>query len=392
MVRSLAEALVLGLDADLMKRLAALSPTHQGTIILRKQKPLLWFEISATGKTVVHRQRPTEHETADLDQILADSALINAYRSSIESTRAVQMATRIIDPIYGSLERVTRADYERIRPWAPLLEQVAYRGATQATMTADALRRAILDKLRLGIPADVASLDAYWCAIHLGAHLLLISSDPNSTWLGDLAAHFDWARWTPTFWLVRERTTWLAAAAARSSMAFGESAVPIYLKALRNSRHPMIAFDALFGLASIGLSEPVIGSHLAKELRDAKAKHMPFVEAHHDYFEIAYENAIHLILHRTLGSGSFRAYAELGWYSKGAEGMATRPGFLSDPAALIEPRLFRGFAMLPFVVSSEAPAHYPQRSRFARRGPRSLHSQIETIFRRAWVPDLKHLH
>jgi hypothetical protein len=85
-------------------------------------------------------------------------------------------------------------------------------------------------------------------------------------------------------------------AVALALMAFGASAVPVYLKTLRNSRQPMTAFDALSGLTFYRDAEPDRGSELAKELRDAKEKHVPFVEAHQDYFDIAYGNAIDLMV------------------------------------------------------------------------------------------------
>jgi hypothetical protein len=37
-----------------------------------------------------------------------------------------------------------------------------------------------------------------------------------------MADQFVWEQWTPTFALVRERTIWLAARAARLAAAFGE--------------------------------------------------------------------------------------------------------------------------------------------------------------------------
>ena len=64
---------------------------------------------------------------------------------------------------------------------------------------------------------------------------------------------FDWINWTPTFTLLRERTVWLAACAARSAAAFGEPVVERYLSPLGRASHPFKIFDALFGLTAIAL-------------------------------------------------------------------------------------------------------------------------------------------
>jgi hypothetical protein len=70
-----------------------------------------------------------------------------------------------------------------------------------------------------------------------------------------MAKSFTWTNWTPTFPLVRERTVWLSAAAARSAIAFGAAVVDRYVDALVRATHITQLFDALFGLTAIALSD-----------------------------------------------------------------------------------------------------------------------------------------
>src|SRR6202043_1893948 len=90
----------------------------------------------------------------------------------------------------------------------------------------------------------------------VGQLTLLASSNEARPWLASMAKSFVWENWTPSFVLLRERTFWLAAIAARSAAAFGESVVEGYLRRLSQAKHPMMTFDALFGLTAIALANP----------------------------------------------------------------------------------------------------------------------------------------
>ena len=92
-----------------------------------------------------------------------------------------------------------------------------------------------------------------------------------SPWLNVMASQFSWTMWTPTFPLLRERTAWLAACAARPALAFGEPVIGRYLAALSKAEHPMKAFDALFGLvAKISIGELSLGSGSPREQHYAR--------------------------------------------------------------------------------------------------------------------------
>ena len=69
-----------------------------------------------------------------------------------------------------------------------------------------------------------------------------------------MAKSISWTSWIH-FPIVRERTLWLAAAAARSAIAFGAEVVDRYVDVLGRATHVTQLFDALFGLTAIGLSD-----------------------------------------------------------------------------------------------------------------------------------------
>jgi len=60
------------------------------------------------------------------------------------------------------------------------------------------------------------------------------------------------------------------AIAARSAAAFGESVVEGYLKRLTQAKHPMMVFDAFFGLSAIALANPSSKAAIIAELRSLR--------------------------------------------------------------------------------------------------------------------------
>jgi hypothetical protein len=112
-------------------------------------------------------------------------------------------------------------------------------------------------------PVRNTGLIEYWNVLHGMGHTVLLAFTPGSRpWLVDMAGSFVWVNWTLSFALLRERTLWLAALAARAAVAFGEPVIEKYLSALSFATHPMKSFDAIFGLIAIALDQ----SHIANEL------------------------------------------------------------------------------------------------------------------------------
>jgi hypothetical protein len=151
----------------------------------------------------------------------------------------------------------------------------------------------------------------------------------------DMANSFVWENWTPSFVLLRERTFWLAAIAARSAAAFGESVVESYLRRLSQAKHPMMVFDALFGLTAIALA-------LTRD---------------HSVYLISYESAVRVLSGPSVEQREFR---ELHWRSGSANGMATRPALIGDPTVRSASGEYLGFSMLPFVTDSSRDEHFPK--------------------------------
>ncbi len=116
-----------------------------------------------------------------------------------------------------------------------------------------------------------ARLAQYWMAMHAMGNTILLSSAPEANpWLSDMAKRIQWVSWTPTFPLLRERTLWLAACAARSAIAFGIDVVEKYLRVVSHATHPVRVFDALYGLSAIALEDADAARSVLAELRSLK--------------------------------------------------------------------------------------------------------------------------
>jgi hypothetical protein len=242
--------------------------------------------------------------------------------------------------------------------WAPVIEHEAY-GAGFAAMT-------LLDEMRPQVLASLATThDAiifrYWRLVHSLANLTMVAADRGARpWLSHMADEFVWADWTPTYPLVRERSVWLAACAARSAAAFGEPVIEKYLSALRNARHPVKVFDALFGLVAIGIAEGGAAKSIRGELRSLWKAIDEEASFHGDHIRAAYEDAI-----VTLAGESFseqRSVLEsvgLKWRSKSEHGLATRGALRRDPVRFYTGGHTLGFAILRTVFETAPRDFYP---------------------------------
>jgi len=161
----------------------------------------------------------------------------------------------------------SREQYTVLRHWSPLLEQLAYKSGARLSILLDLLRPEIKENLTADAEKAHPQLYLYWSALHVMANLILLASDAECRpWLDEMASRLSWAMWTPTFPLLRERTVWLAACAARSAVAFGEPVIGQYLATLSKAAHPMKAFDALFGLVAIALGREVAADSILSEI------------------------------------------------------------------------------------------------------------------------------
>jgi hypothetical protein len=177
-----------------------------------------------------------------------------------------------------------------------------------------------------------------------------------------MAASFTWTKWTPTLPLVRERTVWLAAAAARSAVAFGAGVVDRYADILRRATHVTQIIDALFGLASIGLSDgnvrQAIAGLIAAEGNVAARRLMTGAE----FGEAAFRSAASCLTEKEDETPvDYDLLDRLSWRPASLRGLGTPEAFRLDPTARDETGRMTGFRALPHILRAGIPFHYVDR-------------------------------
>lgn len=362
--RVLAVAMAIGADGSLKERLRSLAGVAAGSAFAVSQADQdVWLTVQA-GRVVAGRQKPSGVAVVEKDALRANGRSIGrAMGAALARSSALADAAKLVGPLLGPAETPSRREFAALLRWAPAIEQVAYKTAASIAVTLDLLRPHILSDLHDGVPVRPSLLRQYWQRMHAMAQLVLLASDAAAgPWLGQMAQQFDWVNWTPTFTLLRERTTWLAACAARSSAAFGEPVVARYLAKLEAASHPFKVFDALFGLSAIALGNPGLSASIASEVRLlrrlAEAGGSP--SAH--YVQRVYRDAIELIEGTADWAGRDAPEAEaLGWNRIGAAGLATELALRTDPAIVTQSGHLLGFVILPVVFATPVVEFNPVR-------------------------------
>jgi hypothetical protein len=380
MVTHLAAAMAITRDARLRGRLgeiAAIDPGQEFLIGLRKNQS--WLKVGGHGYTV-NRERQAGLSAIDLDEVLRTlPEFEGSLQNSMKRTLAIRDAFNILEPLFQPSPIQSRSNFGEIFKWAPLLEQMAYKAAMRVLLVLDTLRAIVRLELSGAPRVGATSLRIYWQLVHaLGQLTLLSSSNEARPWLASMANSFLSEKWTPSFVLLRERTFWLAAIAARSAAAFGESVVEDYLRRLSQAQHPMMTFDALFGLTAIALANPSSKAPILTELNGLRDANLALTRDHEVYL-ISYESAVRVLSGPPIEQQEFR---ELHWRAGSAKGMATRPALIGDPTALSASGEYIGFSMLPFVAYSSPAEHFPTYSE-----NQISRGKIAAAFRRAWVTE-----
>ena len=339
------------------------------------------------GATPVVGRRLDGVPIVDIAALSARDAEFRQWlRKTVSASGARDSAMRQLIYLFRFSPAPTRYEAARLERWRPVLDKPAYKlGAT--------ILRALDESRRHLVPGVVSGtvrreeLGSYWTAVQAMARLILLTADVEAApWLAGMASSFEWMRWTPSMPLLRERSCWLGAVAARSAIAFGTAVIPNYLGILAKSRHPMTTFDALFGLTAIGLSSLPERMNVAKEislLRDSVGANDPMAPQLTDYI---FENAIETL--RATKSMTMDDTVAIGrllnWERGSVQGLASKAGMKIDPTESLPSRRIIGFAMLPIVLQTEKEAFYPSRIGVEReRGPAA--AEIERQFRRAWL-------
>ena len=383
MVMRLAEAMTITRDASLRERLAEIVAIDPGReFLIGRSKNQSWLKVGGCGYAV-YRGRQAGLPAIDLDEgIRTRPEFERSLQVSMQRTGAVKDAYNILQPVFEPSVVQSRANFHEIFEWAPLLEQLSYKAAMRVLQVLDTLRSVVRFELSGTAGVGATSLRAYWQLVHaLGQLILLASSSDSRPWLADMANSFVWQNWTPSFVLLRERTFWLAAIAARSASAFGETVVERYLRRLSQAEHPMAVFDALFGLTAIALANPSSKAPILTELRNLRGANLA-IDRDQTFYLISQQSSIRVLSAPEVKQREFR---ELHWQTGSSKGMATRTALVGDPAALSASGEYLGFSMLPFVTDSFHDEHFPK---FPAVSEKEIsRAKIAGVFRRAWVAE-----
>jgi hypothetical protein len=389
MVEALAIALAIESDGSSQAQLRKLARASDGRPFMVTQlgSPA-WLKLGNDRGITVHRGRVDGLKTVDLALALASNpSLTDALKRAVSRT-ALAAANKLLDPLWEMDAIPSREQYVVLRHWSPLLNQLAYKSGARLSILLDLLRPEIRKYLAADAENASPQLYLYWSALHVMANLILLASDAQCRpWLNDMASRLSWTMWTPTFSLLRERTAWLAACAARSAVAFGEPVIGQYLATLSKAEHPMKAFDALFGLVAIALGRNVVAASILSEIGSLKRALDGRHVEHADYFKMAYHDAI-----RVISEADSREQADdaeildLDWRAQLRIGFATRAALCTDPASFSASGRFVGFSILPAVVSAAPEEHYCATATEWRDFDVSG-QDIASIIRRAWLPN-----
>jgi hypothetical protein len=376
----LAVALAMGSDRTLKETLRGLSGAPAGSAFAVSQPNASgWLTIDA-HQVVAGRHRPEGLAVVEEDMLRAHgSAVARTMADALARSTALAEAAKLVRPLLGPTEVPSRKEFAALLPWTPALEQIAYKTAASIAVTLDVLRPYLLAGLRAGEPVPSDVLRQYWQRMHAAAQFFLLASDPGARpWLGEMAAQFDWINWTPTFTLLRERTVWLAACAARSAAAFGEPVVQRYLAHLGAASHPFKIFDALFGLTAIVLGDPTLSAPVAAEVRSLRRLSSSSVRQ-------IYDDAIDVIDGTAQWAGRDAPEIEaLEWTDGSSAGLATRPALRTDPAIVTPSGHLLGFVILPTVFATPL-THFNPVRRIAPAGRQSAPTAvIQEVLSGAW--------
>src|SRR6266481_2680748 len=87
----------------------------------------------------------------------------------------------------------SRAEYQSLARWSPLIERTADRLCARSIAELDSWRPTVSREVAAGVRAEDTVLEKYYALTHTIAHLtLLCSSSEARSWLVDLAKSITW--------------------------------------------------------------------------------------------------------------------------------------------------------------------------------------------------------
>lgn len=383
--RTLALTFAVAADRTLREKLRGLAGVATGAAFAVGQPGCAaWLTVEG-DRIAARRQRPVDMPVIDRESLGVHAAgLAAALHGAFDRTTVLADAARLVGTLLGPAEVPSRQAFTALVPWLPVIEQLAFKTAASIAVTLDLIRPHLVADLRSGGPVSPALLNEYWQRTHAVAQFVLLASDRAAgPWLVEMADQFAWVNWTPTFTLLRERTVWLAACAARSAAAFGTPVVAKYLAVLEAARHPFKTFDALFGLAAIALGDPRAAASIAAEIRLLRRG----LVAPTIHVAQAYDDAIAVIEGNAAWAGGEASEIEaLGWRPQAAQGLATPVALRTDPAVITRSGHLLGFIMLPTAVATPTTLFNPDRT-LVQPGVQTTPTEIVAeVLRGAWMP------
>ncbi|MFS2151343.1 hypothetical protein [Rhizobium sp. Rhizsp42] len=329
------------------------------------------------GRVRWTRPGAPEARNVDLNELLRDDlAFAELYWRELTSQETLDQAFAIVSPVYQSTRGLSPARFSKLMSYAPLIEKIAYKHVTMISMLLDRARPNIIDSLSKG-GYQTREIVAYWQAVRIMGVLTLLASEPGAgVWLAEMSKEFRWTTWTPSFWLVRERSSGLALAAGHSAEAFGPSALDAYGEMLGAADHPMRAFDALFGICAIGRGSTELAASAIATIEQQRKRHFVTIRDHAEYF-----SALH--------GGALEMLQRVGNEKKSRRQETTNVQILDDPATFLANGDLVGFKYLEGLGSLEDTF----RRVFATSSQREITERgIIRWFRSTWAPQERTFH
>jgi len=386
----LAFAITVEQDAQLHSRIRSFARVRASDpFMVSLPRSDAWLKIDAGRPATVQRAPIPGLVQVNLDVAATqDGVLRTDLMAATNRTKATSQAIRLLTPLFDGDQIPNREQVGILSRWAPAIERVAFRFCALTVILLDRLRPALVVGLNEPDGPLEERLIEYWNFAHTMGHLSLLASPRDAhPWLTGLANSFEWLNWTPTFPLLRERTLWLSAVAARSAVAFGEGTIDKYLATFSRADHPLKSFDALFGLLAIALDQEPIAAHVVAEIqriRRASHRRAPF----DTLVETMTATALNVLRDPTSARLRFDQIGSLGMdrQSRSTGGFLTPAALRQDPTEILLSGEMLGLLALPTFVGAPAQTYYPLSS-IPTFGVSPSPHEIASVIGRAWVPE-----
>jgi hypothetical protein len=386
----LAFAITVEQDARLHSRIRSFARVRASDpLMVSLPESDAWLKLDTGRPATVQRAPSPGLVQVDLDDAAnQDGALRTDLMTATNRTKGTSQAIQLLTPLFDGDQIPNREQVGILSRWAPAIERVAFRFCALTVILLDRLRPALVAGLNESDGAPEGRLIEYWNLAHTMGHLSLLASPRDAhSWLTGLANSFEWLNWTPTFPLLRERTLWLSAVAARCAVAFGEGTIDKYLATFSRAEHPLKSFDALFGLLAIALDQEQIAAHVVAEIqhiRRASRGRAPFDAL----VETMTATALNVLRDPTSARLRFDQIGSLGMdrQSRSTGGFLTPAALRQDPTEILWSGEMLGLLALPTFVGAPAQTFYPVSSTPTFGVPPSPH-EIASVICRAWAPE-----